>query len=448
MGCRAIQSGVVAAGLSSEYAINVPELLLPASALHVPFIVAGAVGFWLILGGSCEPLLHLQFNSIWKPRGSTYTHSRLDICKYRAILPQSCFRSPSSCLFHGKLITVEGAVNGDVTEGFKLKWREVGPDITEAQKHEISQLSLTLTNRCKALLRRIICFSQEEDLFVLLASWVKAMQPKRCDWLSVLKEIKRIDTSLYFEAIEYALHEESFEANARDYTKLIDAYAKHYRFSDAQSTFESMKVRGFPCDQVTLTVLINMYDKSGDLRRAEEAFQHIKLLESPIDKRSYGSMIMAYIRAGKPELAEALLKVMEAEQVVAGREVYKAVLRAYSMAGDDEGAQRVFDAIQFAGIVPDSRICALLVNAYCVAGKIKGARSSIENMRAAGLKPNDKCVAVMLRAYRKEKKMEEALDLLMELEGDGVVMESEASEVLAQWLRGLGVIHELGLALR
>lgn len=351
-------------------------------------------------------------------------------------------------MFHKEEITVEEGDIDDEREGLKLKWHDAGPDLTEAQKHEISQLSPVMTNRCKAIMRRIICFSQEENLFLLLASWVKAMQPRRCDWLSVLKETKRMDVSLFFEVMEYALVEESFEANVRDYTKLIDTYAKHDRLHDAQKAFQSMKSRGFPCDQVTLTVLINMYSKAGDLHHAEEAFEEIKLLESPMDKRSYGSMVMAYVRAKKLDLAETLLKDMEAEQVFAGREVYKAVLRALSMDGDAEGAQRVFDAVQFAGIVPDSRLCALLVNAYCTAGKIEGARSAIENMRAAGLKPNDKCIALILGAYREKNKLERALDFLMGLERDGVVIEREASEILAQWLRGIGVIDEVELALR
>ncbi|KAK8961478.1 Pentatricopeptide repeat-containing protein [Platanthera guangdongensis] len=332
-------------------------------------------------------------------------------------------------------------------ELFKLKWHDVGSNLTDAQEHAISQLPSAMTKRSKAVMRHIVCFSHEGNLFNLLALWVKAMHPKRCEWLSVLKELKRMEISLFFEAMEFALTEESFEANVRDYTKLIDTYTKHHRLQDAQTAFQSMKTRGFPCDQVTLTVLVNMYSRAGDLRRAQEAFEDLKLLRSPPDKRAYGSMVMAYVRAGNLNLAESLLKEMEAEEVFAGSEVYKAMLRAFSMDGDAGGAQRVFDAIQFAGIVPDCKLCALLVNAYCIAGNSDGARSTVENMRAAGLEPNAKCVALMLGSYRRENKLEKALSFLMELERDGVAIEAEAAEVLAQWLRQLGVAGELDAGL-
>lgn len=134
-----------------------------------------------------------------------FYHRNLNICKCRAPLSQPYFRPPSSCLFHEEEIIVEGGGDiGDERKGLRLKWHDVGSDLSEAQKDQISQLSPTTSNRCKAIMRRIICFSQEENLFMLLASWVKAMQPRRCDWLSVLKEIKRMDVSLFFE-VKYHL---------------------------------------------------------------------------------------------------------------------------------------------------------------------------------------------------------------------------------------------------
>ncbi|XP_077235570.1 tetratricopeptide repeat (TPR)-like superfamily protein [Tasmannia lanceolata] len=331
----------------------------------------------------------------------------------------------------------------------KLRWVEVGPDITEAQKQAISQLPLKMTKRCKALMKRLICFiSQEEDLSLLLGAWVKIMKPRRADWLVVLKEMTRLENPLLLEVTEYALVEESFEANIRDYTKLIDAYAKQNRLQDAEKTLAAMKGRGFTCDQVTLTALVHMYSKAGNLTRAQETFEEMKLLGLPLDKRAYGSMIMAYIRAGMAERGEHLMREMEAQDICARKEVYKALLRAYSMAGDSGGAQRVFDAIQFAGIVPDVKHCALLMTAYCEAGQSDQARSVLENFRSAGLRPSDKCVALMLATYEKENNLEKALALLLDLEKDGVVVGQEASEVLAKWFSRLGVINEVEHVLR
>lgn len=330
-----------------------------------------------------------------------------------------------------------------------FRWGEIGPDITEAQKEAISRLPPKMTNRCKALLKQIICFSPEKtSLSLLLAAWVRSTIPRRADWLLVLKELSILNHPLYFEVAELALLEDSFEPNVRDYTKIIHAYAKQNRLQDAENTLLAMKRRGFTSDQVTLTALIHMYSKAGNLKLAEDTFEEMKLLGQPLDKRSYGSMVMAYIRAGMFDQGESLLREMDAQQIYAGREVYKALLRAYSMIGDCEGAQRIFDAIQLAGITPDVKLCGLLINAYVVAGLSREAAIAFENLRRAGLKPNDKCVALILTAYHQENKLNKALDFLIDLERDGIMLEKEASEILAGWFRSLGVVEEVELVLR
>ncbi|KAF7844795.1 pentatricopeptide repeat-containing protein [Senna tora] len=342
---------------------------------------------------------------------------------------------------------VKTELNKENLKGFR--WVEVGSNIAEAQKKAISKLPFKMENRCKALMRQIICFSPEKgDISDMLRTWVRIMRPIRADWLSVLKELKTIDHPFYLKVAEHALLEESFEANARDYTKIIHSYGKQNQIKDAENILTTMKQRGFICDQVTLTAMVNMYSKAGHLERAKEYFEEIRLLGEPLDKRSYGSMIMAYIRAGMPQQGEILLKEMDAQQMPAGSEVYKALLRAYSMVGDAEGAQRVFDAIQLAGITPDDKMCGLVINAYGMAGQSQKARVAFENMRRASIKPSDKCIALVLIAYEKENKLNKALGFLIDLERDGIMVGKEASEILATWFRKLGVVEEVELVLR
>ncbi|KAK4379378.1 hypothetical protein RND71_001240 [Anisodus tanguticus] len=308
-------------------------------------------------------------------------------------------------------------------------------------------------------MQHIICYSPEKgSVSLLLEAWVKSMKPERNDWLAVLKELDRLYHPMYFEPLlhkhmkahvaELSLLADSFEANVRDYTKIIHGYAKQNRLKEAESVFLTMKSRGLTCDQVTLTALVHMYSKAGNLKLAEDTFEEMRLLGVPLDKRSFGSMIMAYVRAGKLGQGEALLKEMEEQEIYAGREVYKALLRAYSMIGDSKGAQRVFDTLQLGGVIPDATICGLLMNAYIIAGELNEACITFENMRRVGIEPNDKCVIMQLTAYETENKLSKALDILMDLEGGSVVLGREASELLARWFKRLGVVGEVELVLR
>ncbi|XP_010474827.1 PREDICTED: pentatricopeptide repeat-containing protein At1g01970-like [Camelina sativa] len=324
-----------------------------------------------------------------------------------------------------------------------------GLNLTDEQDEAITRIPIKMSKRCQALMRQIICFSSEKGSFCdLLAAWVRRMSPIRADWLSLLKELKNLDSPFYINVAEFSLLEDSFEANPRDYTKIIHYYGKLNQVEEAERTLLAMKNRGFLIDQVTLTAMVQLYSKAGYHKLAEDTFNDIKLLGEPLDYRSYGSMIMAYIRAGAPEKGEALLRDMDSQEICAGREVYKALLRAYSMGGDAQGAKRVFDAVQIAGITPDVKLCGLLINAYSVLGQSQNARLAFENMRKAGIKATDKCVALVLAAYEKEEKLNEALGFLVELEKDSIMIEKEASAVLARWFKKLGVVEEVELLLR
>lgn len=376
-------------------------------------------------------------------------HSSSKVCIGNSSHPLQLAKLVTLPLAHSTLVSVEieeervEELYDEQTGEVKIKWHDVGSNLTDAQTHAISQISPKMTNRCKALLKRIICFSsQDENLSHILAAWVKVMKPRRADWLSIFKEMCRTNDPLLTEVMECALLEDSFEANVRDYTKLIDIYANNNLIINAENAYNAMKSRSILPDQVMLTVLIKMYSNAGNLNKSIEAFNEIQFLNLPLDKRVYGSMITAYISAGLLGHAEKVMKEMEAKEIFAGREVYKALLRAYSKAGDADGAQRVFDAIQFARIVPDDKHCALLVNAYCLAGQNEKACRVLENMRSVGLKPNEKCIALMIEAYEKEDRLDKAMEIMKSVEDEGIIIGQETVNLLENWFQRLGVVDD------
>ncbi|XP_078438121.1 tetratricopeptide repeat (TPR)-like superfamily protein [Wolffia australiana] len=333
-------------------------------------------------------------------------------------------------------------------EAPSFKWVDLNePETSREQAAAIAELPPKMTKRCRALMKQIICLSSENagGLPLLLSAWAKAMKPRRADWLSVLKELETSDNPLFLQVFQLALLEDSFEANARDYTKIMGFLGRTGRFHDAETVFLAMQGRDLVPDQVAMTLMVNLYSKAGKFDLAKEAFEKIRLLtdDNP-DKRAYGAMIMAYVRAGMAEEGEMLLREMDSREISACREVYKALLRAYAMAGDCDGAQRVFDAVQLAGVVPDARLCALLIHAYAAAGRPAAAVSALENMRAAGVQPNDKCVALTVAALRELGRLDRAMTLLADLEKDGGdVIGRETSAALASWFGQLGLSDEL-----
>lgn len=118
------------------------------------------------------------------------------------------FQTPREFSF-GKVHCQLGAPNVEDTgkpenkvEKPRYKWVEIGTNITEAQKKAIAQLPPTMTKRCMAVMKQIICLSpQKGSLSDLLAAWVRRLKPDRADWLAVLKELKIMDYQLYLQVL-------------------------------------------------------------------------------------------------------------------------------------------------------------------------------------------------------------------------------------------------------
>lgn len=336
----------------------------------------------------------------------------------------------------------------------KLKFQAYGMDLSDpswtavGQKLEVAEKKITpeepavMSGKCKSIMKQILSLSDDDDPSELLSQLKENLKPRRVDWLAILQQLNESNKSIYFKATEIALNEESFEASIRDYTKLLDGYARKDRLEDAERVLKTMTEKGFDRDAVTCSALIHMYSKTGNLDQAREAFEQIRALGLQPDQKAYGSMIMAYVQAGLPKAGEALMREMEAKDIKPGKEVYMALLRAFAQRGLVEGAQRIFNTMQFAGIMPNLESCTLLVEAYGQSGDADQARNVFDHMMKAGHKPDDKCTARMLAAYEKKNFLDKALNLLLDLEKDGFKQGLETSAVLIDWLGRLGLVYE------
>lgn len=336
----------------------------------------------------------------------------------------------------------------------KLKFQAYGMDLSDpswtavGQKLEVAEKKITpeepavMSGKCKSIMKQILSLSDDDDPSELLSQLKENLKPRRVDWLAILQQLNESNKSIYFKATEIALNEESFEASIRDYTKLLDGYARKDRLEDAERVLKTMSEKGFDRDAVTCSALIHMYSKTGNLDQAKEAFEQIRALGLQPDQKAYGSMIMAYVQAGLPKPGEALMREMEAKDIKPGKEVYMALLRAFAQRGLVDGAQRIFNTMQFAGIMPNLESCTLLVEAYGQSGDADQARNVFDHMMKAGHKPDDKCTARMLAAYEKKNFLDKALNLLLDLEKDGFKQGLETSAVLIDWLGRLGLVYE------
>ncbi|KAK4384572.1 protein NUCLEAR FUSION defective, mitochondrial, partial [Sesamum angolense] len=277
------------------------------------------------------------------------------------------------------------------------KWAEVAGKVHKSGEVMWPQEPKPISGRCKLVTDKILSLQEANDPAPLLGEWIGLLQPSRVDWIAFLDRLKEQNSHIYFKIAELVLGEESFHANVRDYSKLIDALAKENRLEDAERILTKMNENGILPDVITLTIVVHMYCKSGNLDRAKEAFESL---------RAHGF---------QPDM-----KV-----------------------GDVNGADRISTTMQFAGFQPSQESCALMVEACERAGNLDQARHNFDQMMKLGHKPDDRCTASMIAAYEKKNLLDKALNLLLELEKDGIEPGVATYTVLVDWFCKLELFDEV-----
>ncbi|MCL7025930.1 hypothetical protein MKW94_015189 [Papaver nudicaule] len=321
------------------------------------------------------------------------------------------------------------------------KWAEAADKYHEAEKLLFDEEPKAITGECKLINEKILSLNVEDDPSALLAEWKELLQPRRVDWLALLEKLKEWNSGLYLKMAELILNEESFQANIRDYSKLIDTYYKGSRLEDAERVLKKMTDKGIQPDILTSIILVHMYSKMNNLKRAQEAFDSLKTQGFQPDTKVYNSLVTAYINAGQPDLAESLIKDMEMRDIKPTQEMLMALLRSFAARGEAVKAQSTSTSMILAGYQPNLEYYTSLVGAYARSDP-EHAREIFNKMIKSGIKPDDNCTANMMAAYEKKNCLDMALNLLLELENDGFEPGFETYSVLVDWLAHLQLVDE------
>ncbi|GAB4827280.1 hypothetical protein Ancab_034169 [Ancistrocladus abbreviatus] len=120
------------------------------------------------------------------------------------------------------------------------KWVEVAGKVNDAEEMIWPQEAKPITGKCKLVTAKILSLKEEDDPTPLLTEWMELLQPSRVDWNNFLDNLKEQNNGIYTKVAEHVLSEPSFEANIRDFSKIIDLHAQENRMEDAERVIEKM----------------------------------------------------------------------------------------------------------------------------------------------------------------------------------------------------------------
>ncbi|XP_023734129.1 protein NUCLEAR FUSION DEFECTIVE 5, mitochondrial [Lactuca sativa] len=325
----------------------------------------------------------------------------------------------------------------------KPKWAEVADHIHEIGGSVWPQEPKPISGKSKIVTEKLLSLQVDDDPSPLITEWIELQQPNRIDWIALLNRLKQQNDQLYFKVTEHLLDEESFQTTIRDYSQLIEAYAKNNQLNNAERIIKKMTEKGISPDILTKTTMVHMYSKAGNLNLAKEAFDSLRSLGFQPDLKVYNSMIMAYINTGDRKSSEALMRDLESQNFKPSEAAFLALLKSYAQNGDPIGAHRIFTRMEFAGFPRSLESCTYLVEAYSRKGNPDQARTHFDDIIKLGYKPDDKCIARMISAYAKKNLLDKGLQLLLQLEKEGTEHGVETYSVLIDWLGKLQLMEEV-----
>lgn len=324
------------------------------------------------------------------------------------------------------------------------KWAEVAERVAEAEAHFVPEEAKAVEGRAKKAEERLLSVDPRSgDPVPAIEEWKEDLRPNRVDWISLLERIKARNVELYLKVAEILLDQESFEANIRDYSKLIDLHAKANNVESAERVLGKMKEKGIAPDVIISIVLVHMYSRAGKLEQAKEAFDFIRREDFKPDRKLFSSMINCYINHGEPEQAENLIKVMRDTRVKPTREIYIGLLRSYVQRGLMAYAERVLKTMSFDRVEPTQELYTICIEAYGRVGDPKEACAMFDQMRRKfGHEADDSSIAGVVAAYMKNNQLDHALQWLLSLEKEGLQLGVKTNLMLLDWLSMLQLVPE------
>ncbi|KAI5075028.1 hypothetical protein GOP47_0010989 [Adiantum capillus-veneris] len=255
-----------------------------------------------------------------------------------------------------------------------------------------------------------MCHSQQ--------AFFRLIHQECCSWNSQIIQYVRDgnlrDALSLYKDIRYKI---SVHPDASTYVCLLKACAKLKDLDMGQQLSEDIfATRLLETDTYIASSLVNMYAKCNSLGKAQEVFD--KLFTH--DVVSWTALMSGYVECGHGEEALNCFERLQQEGVSPNPYTYLCGLKACSGLRDTDKGRHLHGEIVEKGWERVDVLGNILVDLYSKFGKLSSARSVFDWLQS----PDVVSWTALIGGYAEKGDAEEALALLQEMEGNGIVPNS------------------------
>ncbi|KAK9065857.1 hypothetical protein SSX86_015259 [Deinandra increscens subsp. villosa] len=220
------------------------------------------------------------------------------------------------------------------------------------------------------------------------------------------------------------------ERNARRWSVLVGAYARHGYHQDAMGVFCKMQREGFEPNKFVLpsvlkacghlldrktgeklhaiavkqefehdvfvgSALIDMYSKCGRIKKAKKVFD----LMVEMDLVAMNTMVAGYVQHGFINEALTLVENTRSNGIIPDLVTWNTLIAGFSQANDDSTVAKLFQLMQEGGIDPDVVSWTSIISGFVQNLQNHKAFDSFKKMLATGIHPTSATISSLLPAF-------------------------------------------------
>jgi len=222
------------------------------------------------------------------------------------------------------------------------------------------------------------------------------------------------------------IHEKGFSHDPRTYFIMLEILGREKNLNIARNFLYSIEKRSngeVKLEDRFFNSLIRSYGEAGLFKESVKLFENMKLIGVSPGVVTFNSILLVLLRRGRTNMAKEVYdEMLKTYGVKPDTYTYNILIRGFcknSMV--DEGFYFFKEMTSF-DCDPDIVTYNTLVDGLCRAGKIKVAHNLVNGMskKCKGLNPDVVTYTTLIRGYCMKQEIDEALDILEEMNGRGL----------------------------
>lgn len=197
---------------------------------------------------------------------------------------------------------------------------------------------------------------------------------------------------------------------------MVDALVKNYCVEDAwglvNEVYSDVDARS-TVNTVIYSTILKGFSQARDVERVFAVYAEMAEREISCNVISYNTMIDACARCGAMSRVGDLLRDMTTGGVEPDLVTYSTLVKGYSLAGDVSRGFKVLEEMKNGGeLKPDEIMCNSLLDGCAREHRVDEALQLLEDMQANGVVPSNCTLSILVKLLGRSRRLDEAFKLV------------------------------------